>query len=93
MGVMQHLDGISGTEKQEVAFDYAQRLSIGIDNAIVSISMTSFSNININHNYSRMSSIKLIRNSYRKMLNKYPINFFVKSITLVNVYQFKIKLE
>jgi hypothetical protein len=35
MGVMQHLDGISGTEKQEVAFDYAQRLSIGIDNAIV----------------------------------------------------------
>jgi len=42
MGVVQHLDGISGTEKQEVAFDYAQRLSIGIDNAIVSIS-----NINI----------------------------------------------
>jgi hypothetical protein len=36
MGVVQHLDGISGTEKQEVAFDYAQRLSIGIDNAIVS---------------------------------------------------------
>lgn len=37
MGVAQHHDAVSGTEKQEVAFDYAQRLSIGIDNAIVSI--------------------------------------------------------
>jgi hypothetical protein len=41
MGVVQHLDGISGTEKQEVAFDYAQRLSIGIDSAIVSILIVS----------------------------------------------------
>jgi hypothetical protein len=36
MGVAQHHDAVSGTEKQEVAFDYAQRLSIGINNAIVS---------------------------------------------------------
>ncbi|CAF2976334.1 unnamed protein product [Rotaria socialis] len=34
MGVVQHHDAVSGTEKQEVAFDYAQRLSVGIDNAI-----------------------------------------------------------
>jgi hypothetical protein len=35
MGVMQHHDAISGTEKQHVAYDYAQRLSDGIDSAIV----------------------------------------------------------
>ena len=33
MGVVQHHDAVSGTEKQEVAFDYAQRLSDGIDAA------------------------------------------------------------
>jgi lysosomal alpha-mannosidase len=33
MGVAQHHDAVSGTEKQEVAFDYAQRLSQGIDEA------------------------------------------------------------
>ncbi len=31
MGVAQHHDAISGTEKQAVAFDYAQRLSDGIN--------------------------------------------------------------
>ena len=30
MGVAQHHDAVSGTEKQEVAFDYAQRLSDGL---------------------------------------------------------------
>jgi lysosomal alpha-mannosidase len=34
MGLAQHHDGVSGTEKQEVVFDYAQRLSIGIDFAV-----------------------------------------------------------
>ncbi|CAF1497023.1 unnamed protein product, partial [Adineta steineri] len=33
MGVAQHHDAVSGTEKQEVAFDYAQRLSEGIQAA------------------------------------------------------------
>ncbi len=37
MGVIQHHDAVSGTEKQEVAFDYAQRLSDGIDSAVVRI--------------------------------------------------------
>ena len=31
MSVVQHHDGVSGTERQAVAFDYAQRLSDGID--------------------------------------------------------------
>jgi hypothetical protein len=35
MGVAQHHDAISGTEKQHVADDYAQRLSEGIDIAAV----------------------------------------------------------
>jgi lysosomal alpha-mannosidase len=29
MGVVQHHDGVSGTEKQHVAYDYAKRLSVG----------------------------------------------------------------
>ncbi|CAF4980361.1 unnamed protein product [Rotaria sp. Silwood1] len=33
MGVVQHHDAVSGTERQAVAFDYAQRLSDGIDAA------------------------------------------------------------
>jgi lysosomal alpha-mannosidase len=40
MGVSQHHDAVSGTEKQEVVFDYAQRLSVGIDNAISVISQS-----------------------------------------------------
>ncbi len=35
MGIVQHHDAVSGTEKQHVADDYAQRLSDGIDSAIV----------------------------------------------------------
>ncbi len=35
MGVAQHHDAVSGTEKQHVADDYAQRLSDGIDSALV----------------------------------------------------------
>ena len=29
MGVAQHHDAVSGTEKQHVAYDYAKRLAIG----------------------------------------------------------------
>ena len=36
MGLMQHHDAISGTERQHVADDYVQRLSEGIDTALVS---------------------------------------------------------
>jgi len=46
MGVAQHHDAVSGTEKQEVVFDYAQRLSIGIDNAIVSNRRIPFLSVN-----------------------------------------------
>ena len=35
MGVVQHHDAVSGTEKQHVADDYAQRLAEGINSAIV----------------------------------------------------------
>lgn len=35
MGLAQHHDAVSGTEKQHVADDYAQRLSYGIDRAMV----------------------------------------------------------
>lgn len=37
MGIAQHHDAVSGTEKQHVANDYAQRLSEGIDQAMVSL--------------------------------------------------------
>jgi hypothetical protein len=42
MGIAQHHDAVSGTEKQEVAFDYAMRLSDGIDSAVVSYRKESF---------------------------------------------------
>ena len=35
MGIVQHHDAVSGTEKQHVANDYAQRLAQGIDSAEV----------------------------------------------------------
>ncbi len=36
MGIVQHHDAVSGTERQDVANDYAQRLSDGISVAEVS---------------------------------------------------------
>lgn len=45
MGVAQHHDAVSGTEKQKVAFDYAQRLSRGIDAAQVRLISAIFNNI------------------------------------------------
>ncbi len=52
MGIVQHHDAISGTERQDVADDYAQRLSQGIDAALVSennfMFLIFFKNININ---------------------------------------------
>jgi hypothetical protein len=60
MGVSQHHDAVSGTEKQEVVFDYAQRLSVGIDNAIVSIPIISFLSLNFKQQ-SRNTSIKYIK--------------------------------
>ncbi len=41
IGVVQHHDAISGTERQDVADDYAQRLSQGIDAALVSWNIRS----------------------------------------------------
>ncbi len=42
MGIVQHHDAVSGTEKQHVADDYAQRLSDGIDSAVVRIFIDSY---------------------------------------------------
>jgi len=44
MGVAQHHDAVSGTERQHVTNDYAKRLSIGID-ACISVISKSFNNI------------------------------------------------
>lgn len=35
MGIAQHHDAVSGTERQDVADDYAQRLSQGIETILV----------------------------------------------------------
>lgn len=75
LGVLQHLDGISGTEKQEVAYDYAQRLSIGIDSAIVKHFQIEISNIHICD--CRVLSMKHIRNFYLKLVKIFLINIFV----------------
>ena len=39
MGVVQHHDGVSGTEKQAVAFDYAERLANGINQCQVGLTL------------------------------------------------------
>ena len=39
MGVAQHHDAVSGTEKQHVAYDYAKRLAIGAEECKVNIIM------------------------------------------------------
>ena len=39
MGVAQHHDAVSGTEKQHVAYDYAKRLAIGAQECKVNIIM------------------------------------------------------
>lgn len=36
MGVIQHHDAITGTERQHVADDYVQRVAQGVDAATVS---------------------------------------------------------
>ena len=43
MGIAQHHDAVSGTEKQHVADDYAQRLSDGIDQAMVCLELVDCS--------------------------------------------------
>ena len=42
MGVLQHHDAISGTEKQPVANDYSKRLAIGIEKSFKNVIKTSF---------------------------------------------------
>ncbi len=54
MGVAQHHDAVSGTEKQEVAFDYAQRLSVGVDSAVVSIRMSPSARLSFKHQCSNI---------------------------------------
>ncbi len=60
MGVSQHHDAVSGTEKQEVVFDYAQRLSVGIDDAIVSNWRILFLSLNFKHQ-SRNAAVKVLQ--------------------------------
>ena len=89
MGVAQHHDAVSGTEKQEVVFDYAQRLSIGIDNAIVSIRIISHFKYKLTYKViqnvpiisSRVSSVKLLQNFYQNLVkhhHHHQHNSFVK---------------
>ncbi len=66
MGVAQHHDAVSGTEKQEVVFDYAQRLSDGIDTAVVSLEKNKTFEIDMKN--FRMLSIMLTVNCYQKIL-------------------------
>lgn len=88
MGIAQHHDAVSGTEKQHVANDYAQRLSQGIDSATVAryegqnrLKIVSF----------RMLLTKHIRNYFPNKIRHYlfQLNFFVHFPISVNVCQLK----
>lgn len=52
MGVMQHHDAVSGTERQHVADDYVQRLSQGVDAALVSNKKTRIKSFHLTINTS-----------------------------------------
>ncbi len=69
MGVAQHHDAVSGTEKQEVVFDYAQRLSDGIDTAVVSLEKNKTFEVDLK--IFRMLSIMLTVNCYQKILKRH----------------------
>ena len=55
MGIIQHHDAISGTEWQHVADDYVQRLSQGIDGALVSNQNTRINSFHLTINSSNKS--------------------------------------
>uniref|UniRef100_A0A1I8J3I0 Alpha-mannosidase n=1 Tax=Macrostomum lignano TaxID=282301 RepID=A0A1I8J3I0_9PLAT len=64
MGVVQHHDGVSGTEKQVVAYDYALRVSTGINQAY-SLLQSAWANLTGDSAaYSGMSSCSLANISY-----------------------------
>jgi hypothetical protein len=72
MGVIQHHDAISGTEWQHVADDYVQRLSQGIDAALVSNQNT------------RMNSFHLRAISHKPRPNVFK-RFFLKLILALQI--------
>ncbi len=82
MGVAQHHDAVSGTEKQEVAFDYAQRLSVGIDNAIVSIRIIPFLSLNFKHQ-SRNSSVKFLEIKLNYSVQYYEISVNLSFLNII----------
>ena len=63
MGLAQHHDAISGTERQDVADDYVLRLSQGIDAALVSHSQNKDSHF-------CLISQEVINQAYTKLLPK-----------------------
>jgi hypothetical protein len=63
MGILQHHDAVSGTEKQHVANDYAQRVSTGIDSAIVRRDIPLISSVVSFFQY-------VINEAYKKLLPK-----------------------
>jgi len=79
MGIAQHHDAVSGTEKQHVADDYAQRLSDGIDSAIVINHLLSIQRLSRFFYYISLLSTKHIKNYYPKTVQQqiFQLNFYV----------------
>jgi hypothetical protein len=75
MGVAQHHDAVSGTEKQEVVFDYAQRLSNGIDVASVSIQIISYPNQNSKQKLINLCIILVLSNKFNYYHSKACVDF------------------
>jgi len=75
MGVAQHHDAVSGTEKQEVVFDYAQRLSRGIDVASVSIQIISFPNENSKQKLINLYIILVRSDKFKHYYSKAYVDF------------------
>ena len=70
MGIVQHHDAVSGTERQDVADDYALRLSDGIAAAQVTIFQEIHSLRYDLYYHIRMLLLNLMQNFYLNQVNR-----------------------
>ena len=70
MGVIQHHDGVSGTSKQHVAYDYAKRVQSGINNVVSTCTIPKLKRIFLRSGNATDNDNYLTDLSYCQLLNE-----------------------